>query len=59
MPLGANDEEGNPLCLTGTQDGGEDDGQNIFIMGDVFMHNVVSTFAPQDKKVTLTERVPY
>jgi hypothetical protein len=59
LPLGANDTQGNPLCMTGTQDGGADDGTNTFIMGDVFMHNVVSTFSPQSQQVTLTERVPY
>ncbi|KAJ7351513.1 acid protease, partial [Mycena albidolilacea] len=30
-----------------------------FILGDVFLHNVVSTFNPIDREVTLTQRAEY
>ncbi|KAF7345601.1 Acid protease [Mycena venus] len=52
------DAEGNLLCATGTQDGGDQaDGQ--FILGDVFLHNVVATFNPVAGEITLTQREKY
>jgi hypothetical protein len=59
LPLDETDANGNELCATGTQDGGPDEEGNIFILGDVFLHNVVSTFNIQTNEVTLTQRQPY
>ncbi|KAJ7092312.1 aspartic peptidase domain-containing protein [Mycena belliarum] len=58
IPAGT-DDEGNIICITGTQDGGPDEADNIFILGDVFLHNVVATFNPIDAEVTLTQRAKY
>ncbi|KAJ7664537.1 acid protease [Mycena polygramma] len=46
-------------CWSGTQDGGPDVAGNIFTLGDVFLHNVVTTFNPVDGEVTITQRAPY
>ncbi|KAJ7204554.1 aspartic peptidase domain-containing protein [Mycena haematopus] len=58
LPAGT-DDNGNIICITGTQDGGPDEDGNIFIMGDVFLHNVVATFNPVAGEVTLTQRAKY
>jgi len=50
---------GDGQCLSGIQDGGEPSDDNIFILGDVFLHNVVATFNLSSNVVTLTERTPY
>jgi len=42
-------------CITGFSIGGNDS----LILGDTFLHNVVSTFDLGSNKVTLSERVPY
>ncbi|KAJ7457963.1 acid protease [Mycena galericulata] len=51
--------DGAKGCWSGTQDGGPDVAGNLFILGDVFFHNVVTTFNPIAKEVTVTQRVPY
>ncbi|KAJ7473440.1 acid protease [Mycena latifolia] len=53
------DAEGNNFCVSGTQDEGLDVPGNLFILGDVFLHNVVTTYNPVDGEVTLSQRVPY
>ncbi|KAJ7849004.1 acid protease [Mycena leptocephala] len=53
------DEDGNLICLSGTQDEGSDVPGNSFILGDVFFHNVVTTFNPVDGEITLTQRAAY
>ncbi|KAI0685703.1 aspartic peptidase domain-containing protein [Cytidiella melzeri] len=53
------DENGDLVCISGTQDGGPNEDGNIFILGDVFLHNVVATFDIQDEAITLHERTPY
>ncbi|KAF8188903.1 acid protease [Mycena galopus ATCC 62051] len=58
LPAGT-DDEGNIICITGTQDGGPAVDGNIFIMGDTFLHNVVATFNPVAGEVTLTQRAKY
>jgi len=58
LPAGT-DDNGNIICITGTQDGGPDVAEDIFILGDVFLHNVVSTFNPIAGQVTLTQRAKY
>jgi len=58
LPAGT-DANGNVFCITGTQDGGPAVADNIFIMGDVFLHNVVATFNPIAAEVTLTQRAKY
>ncbi|VDC00346.1 unnamed protein product [Peniophora sp. CBMAI 1063] len=58
LPIGA-DEDGNQVCISGHDDGGPDEDGNIFILGDTFLHNVVSTFDLSNNTVTLTERAPY
>ncbi|KAJ7824846.1 acid protease [Mycena leptocephala] len=58
LPTGT-DANNNTVCITGTQDGGPDQPGTVFILGDVFLHNVVTTFNPVDGEVTLTQRAPY
>ncbi|KAJ6526493.1 acid protease [Mycena vulgaris] len=62
LPTGK-DANNNTVCITGTQDGGADQAGTVFIFcvarGDVFLHNVVTTFNPIDGEVTLTQRAPY
>ncbi|KAJ6541051.1 acid protease [Mycena vulgaris] len=58
LPAGE-DDDGNIICITGTQDGGPDVAENIFILGDVFLHNVVTTFNPVAGEVTITQRAKY
>ena len=58
LPIGT-DEDGNEVCISGHDDGGPDEDGNIFILGDTFLHNVVSTFNLADNTVTLTERASY
>ncbi|KAJ7308516.1 acid protease [Mycena albidolilacea] len=53
------DDDGNTVCITGTQDGGADTPDNVFILGDVFLHNVVSTFNIQTNELTVTRRKKY
>jgi hypothetical protein len=59
LPLGENDAEGNPLCISGTVDNGPVEEGNIFILGDTFLHNVVVTFDIETEEVTLTQRQKY
>ena len=40
LDSGYTDEAGQELCVTGVQDGGE----GPFILGDVFLQNVVAVF---------------
>ncbi|KAJ7214524.1 acid protease [Mycena pura] len=58
LPAGT-DDEGNIICILGTQDGGPDVAADIFILGDTFLHNVVATFNPIEGQVTLTQRQKY
>ncbi|KAJ7441670.1 acid protease [Mycena galericulata] len=58
LPTGT-DANNSTICITGTQDGGPDQAGAVFILGDVFLHNVVTTFNPVDGEVTLTQRAPY
>ncbi|KAJ7696929.1 acid protease [Mycena rosella] len=58
LPAGT-DDNGNIICISGTQDGGPDVADNIFILGDVFLHNVVATFNPVAAEITLTQRAKY
>ncbi|KAJ7049919.1 aspartic peptidase domain-containing protein [Mycena amicta] len=58
LPAGT-DNEGNAICVLGTQDGGLDVAGRLFALGDTFLHNVVSTFNPIDGEVTLTQRQRY
>ncbi|KAJ7466275.1 aspartic peptidase domain-containing protein [Mycena galericulata] len=58
LPAGT-DAHGNLICFLGTQDGGPAVADNIFILGDVFLHNVVATFNPVADQVTLTQRATY
>ncbi|KAJ7620402.1 acid protease [Roridomyces roridus] len=55
------DEKGHDVCVSGVQDAGgdaEDEGL-VFILGDMFLHNVVSTFDIGQNRVTITQRKPY
>ncbi|KAJ6599758.1 acid protease, partial [Mycena vulgaris] len=52
-------DNGNTFCISGTQGGGPDVPGNVFTLGDVFLHNVVTTYHPVEHKVTITQRVPY
>ncbi|KAJ6580924.1 aspartic peptidase domain-containing protein [Mycena capillaripes] len=53
------DDNGNTVCISGTQDGGADTPDNVFILGDVFLHNVVSTFNIKENELTITRRKKY
>ncbi|KAJ7483177.1 acid protease [Mycena latifolia] len=53
------DDDGNLVCISGTQDGGADTPDNVFILGDVFLHNVVSTFNIEANTMTVTRRRKY
>jgi len=59
LPLGETDAAGNQLCITGTAPGGPAVDGNIFILGDVFLHNVVATFNIKANEITVTQRKPY
>ncbi|KZP11137.1 acid protease [Athelia psychrophila] len=59
LPSGTN-AKGEELCISGTQDGGDpSDPETIYILGDVFLHNVVSTFNVVNNTITLTQRTAY
>ncbi|KAF7977109.1 hypothetical protein HWV62_4709 [Athelia sp. TMB] len=59
LPSGTN-AKGEELCISGTQDGGDpSDPNTTYIMGDVFLHNVVSTFNVEKNTITLTQRKAY
>ncbi|KAJ7211719.1 acid protease [Mycena pura] len=53
------DANGKPQCISGTQDGGPEVEGNVFILGDVFLHNVVVTFDIQKNRITFTQRENY
>ncbi|KAJ7777209.1 aspartic peptidase domain-containing protein [Mycena metata] len=53
------DDSGNVLCISGTQPGGADTAGTVFILGDVFLHNVVGTFNVQTNELTVTRRTKY
>ncbi|KAJ7478970.1 acid protease [Mycena latifolia] len=55
IPAGT-DENGNLVCISGTQKGVPG---GFLILGDVFLHNVVTTFNPIQREVTITQRAPY
>ncbi|KAK7031647.1 aspartic peptidase domain-containing protein [Favolaschia claudopus] len=57
--LGGTGDDGKPICISGTQSGGEDTPENVFILGDVFLHNVVSTFNVKANEMTVTRRKKY
>ncbi|KAJ7351511.1 acid protease [Mycena albidolilacea] len=56
---GGKDENGRSLCISGTQDGGPETTGSIFILGDVFLHNVVVTFDIKKNQMTFTQRQRY
>ncbi|KAJ7173547.1 acid protease [Mycena filopes] len=53
------DDDGNVVCISGTQPGGADTPDTVFILGDVFLHNVVGTFNIQTNELTVTRRAKY
>ncbi|KAJ7780230.1 acid protease [Mycena maculata] len=53
------DDAGKVLCISGTQDGGADTAENVFILGDVFLHNIVPTFNIKTNELTITRRAKY
>ncbi|KAJ5733857.1 hypothetical protein N7493_002643 [Penicillium malachiteum] len=38
------DDDGNSICISGIDDGGDDDSEDVFILGDTFQKNVVTVF---------------
>ncbi|KAJ7088254.1 acid protease [Mycena epipterygia] len=58
LPAGT-DDKGNLLCISGVTGNGPNVDTSIFVLGDVFLHNVVTTFAPTQHEVTITQRSPY
>ncbi|KAJ5730706.1 uncharacterized protein N7483_005214 [Penicillium malachiteum] len=38
------DDDGNDVCISGIDDGGDDDSEDLFILGDTFQKNVVTVF---------------
>ncbi|KAI0341432.1 acid protease [Trametopsis cervina] len=53
------DSDGTLVCISGVQDGGPNEDGNIFVLGDVFLHNVVATFDITNNTITLHERTKY
>ncbi|KAJ7232458.1 aspartic peptidase domain-containing protein [Mycena haematopus] len=58
-PFHVGSSENATICVSGTQDNGPVVPGNSFILGQVFLHNVVSTHNPIDGEVTLTQRAAY
>ncbi|KAJ7698060.1 aspartic peptidase domain-containing protein, partial [Mycena rosella] len=60
VPLGE-DDDGNTICASGTQPSSilAVNADSILLLGDVFLHNVVATFNPIAREVTLTQRAKY
>ncbi|KAF7343130.1 Acid protease [Mycena venus] len=58
VPFGNN---GTIICATGTQGPSilTNAPNSLFILGDVFLHNVVATFNPIAGEITLTQRAKY
>lgn len=38
------DDDGNDVCITGIDDGGDDSSDDLYILGDTFQKNVVTVF---------------
>ncbi|KAJ7058495.1 acid protease [Mycena amicta] len=53
------DASGNVVCISGIQDNGPVEEGSTFILGDVFLHNVVVTHNVVDAEVYVTQREPY
>ncbi|KAJ7798934.1 acid protease [Mycena olivaceomarginata] len=54
------DAQGDVTCVLGTQaQGGPDIASDFHLLGDTFLRNVVATFNPIGRKITLTQRVAY
>ncbi|KAJ7619810.1 acid protease [Mycena polygramma] len=53
------DTSGKDMCVSGMQDGGPVTMGSVFILGDVFLHNVVATFDIQRNQITVTQRQKY
>ncbi|KAJ7798928.1 acid protease [Mycena olivaceomarginata] len=59
VPFG-NDTQGDVTCVLGTQaQGGPDIASDFHLLGDTFLRNVVATFNPIGREITLTQRVAY
>ncbi|KAJ7277450.1 acid protease [Mycena rebaudengoi] len=58
VPVGK-DAKGQDLCVSGTQDGGAEMDGSLFVLGDVFMKNVVTTFDIRRNTITFTQRKWY
>ncbi|KAJ7124372.1 acid protease [Mycena epipterygia] len=58
VPVGT-DANGTALCASGIQDGGREGVGSVFVLGDVFLHNVVTTFDIQKNQLTVTQRQNY
>ncbi|KAJ7628928.1 aspartic peptidase domain-containing protein [Roridomyces roridus] len=59
FPLGPPVGNETLMCYTGTQDGGPAVATQQFILGTVFLHNVVATFDPFAGHLTFTQREKY
>ncbi|KAJ7469835.1 aspartic peptidase domain-containing protein [Mycena galericulata] len=57
--VGTDAGSGDAQCVSGIQDGGPGGSGSVFILGDVFLHNVVATFDIQRNEVTITQRERY
>ena len=42
--LAGTDEDGNDVCISGIDDGGNNTAEDVYILGDTFQKNVVSVF---------------
>lgn len=38
------DDDGNDVCISGIDDGGDDSSEDVYILGDTFQKNVVTVF---------------
>ncbi|PYH83285.1 acid protease [Aspergillus uvarum CBS 121591] len=53
------DDSGNTVCISGIVDGGDDYSEDIFILGDVFLKNVVAVFDVGDVELKFAPREFY
>jgi len=42
--LAGTDDEGNDVCISGIDDGGDDLAEDVYILGDTFLKNVIAVF---------------
>ncbi|KAJ6521574.1 acid protease [Mycena vulgaris] len=56
---GGTDDQGNVVCISGTTNIGQIGPGGLSVLGDTFLHNIVTTFDVVQHTVTITQRVRY